>query len=55
MTLNIIVGGLIGLDKVPKFCLFFLWEDDIKMKLQEVGWAWTGFTLLRTGTDGGLL
>jgi len=32
------------------------WKDNIKMDLQEVGWgAWTGLTLLRTGTGGGHL
>jgi hypothetical protein len=32
------------------------WEDNIKMDLQEVGWAaWTGFIWLRLGTRGGHL
>jgi hypothetical protein len=32
------------------------WEDNIKMDLQEVGWAaWTGLSWLRIGTGGGLL
>jgi hypothetical protein len=32
------------------------WEDMIKMDLSEVGWGvWSGFTLLRIGTVGGLL
>jgi hypothetical protein len=31
------------------------WEDNIKMDLQEVGWAWTGLIWLRIGTGGGLL
>jgi hypothetical protein len=31
------------------------WEDIIKMNLQEVGWAWTGFSWLRIGTGGWLL
>jgi len=30
-----------------------LWEDNIKMALQEVGWgAWTGLIWLRIGTGG---
>jgi hypothetical protein len=35
-----------------------IWEDNIKMELQEVGWgggAWTGLIWLRIGTGGGLL
>jgi hypothetical protein len=33
-----------------------IWEDSIKMDLQEVGWgAWTGSMCLRTGTGGGHL
>jgi hypothetical protein len=34
------------------------WEDEIRMDLREVGWGggvWSGFTLLRMGTGGGLL
>jgi hypothetical protein len=31
------------------------WEDNIKMDLQEVGWAWTGLSWLRIGTGGVLL
>jgi hypothetical protein len=31
------------------------WEDNTKMNLREVGWAWTGSILLRIGTGGGLL
>jgi hypothetical protein len=34
------------------------WEDGIKMDLREIGWGggvWSGFTLLRIGTVGGLL
>jgi hypothetical protein len=32
------------------------WEDDIKMDLQELGWAaWTGLIWLRIGTGGGYL
>ena len=31
------------------------WEDNFKMDLREVGWAWTGSIWLRIGTDGGLL
>jgi hypothetical protein len=32
------------------------WEDGIKMDLREFGWrVWSGFTLLRIGTVGGLL
>jgi hypothetical protein len=32
------------------------WEDGIKMDLREMGWeVWSGFTLLRMGTGGGLL
>jgi hypothetical protein len=31
------------------------WEDNIKMDLQDVGWAWTGLSWLRIGTGGGLL
>jgi hypothetical protein len=31
------------------------WEDNIKMDLQEVGWAWTGLSWLRIRTGGGLL
>jgi hypothetical protein len=30
-------------------------EDNIKMDLQEVGWAWTGLSWLRIGIGGGLL
>jgi len=31
-----------------------MWEDNIKMDLQEVGWvAWTGLIWLRIGTGGG--
>jgi hypothetical protein len=33
-----------------------IWEDDIKVDRQEVGWGtWTGFMMLRRGTGGGLL
>jgi hypothetical protein len=33
-----------------------IWEDNIKMDLQEVGWgAWTGLIWLRIETDGGHL
>jgi hypothetical protein len=33
-----------------------IWEDNIKMDLQEVEWgAWTGSIWLRIGTGGGLL
>jgi hypothetical protein len=34
-----------------------LWEDSIKMDLQQVGCggAWTGLSWLRIGTGGGLL
>jgi hypothetical protein len=33
-----------------------IWEDNIKMDLQEVGWgAWTGLIWLRIATGGGLL
>jgi hypothetical protein len=32
------------------------WENGIKLDLTKIGWAvWSGFTWLRTGTDGGLL
>jgi hypothetical protein len=32
------------------------WEDNIKVDLQEVWWgAWTGLSLFRIGTGGGLL
>jgi hypothetical protein len=32
------------------------WEDNIKIKLRELGWAaWTGSIWLRIGTGGGLL
>jgi len=33
------------------------WEDNIKMDIQEVRWGgvWTGSSLLRIGTGGGLL
>jgi hypothetical protein len=32
-----------------------MWENNIKMDLQEVGWgAWTGLIWLRIGTGGGL-
>jgi hypothetical protein len=32
------------------------WEDNIKMDLEDLGWAtWTGLMCLRIGTDGGLL
>jgi hypothetical protein len=32
------------------------WKDNIKMDLQKWnGWAWTGLSWLRIGTDGGLL
>jgi len=32
------------------------WENNIKMYLQELGWAaWTGLIWLRTGTGGGHL
>jgi hypothetical protein len=31
------------------------WVDNIKMDLQEVGWAWTGLSWLRIETGGGLL
>jgi len=33
------------------------WEDNIKMRLQEVGWggAWTGLIWPRVGTGGGFL
>jgi hypothetical protein len=31
------------------------WEDNIKMELKEVGWAWTGLSWLRIQTGGGLL
>jgi hypothetical protein len=31
-------------------------EDGIEMDLKEIGWGvWSGFTLLRIGTGGGLL
>jgi hypothetical protein len=34
-----------------------IWEDNIKMVLQEVGWqgSWTGLIWLRIGTGGRLL
>jgi hypothetical protein len=34
-----------------------IWEDNIKMDLQEVGWewAWTGLIWLTIGTGGGHL
>ena len=33
-----------------------IWEDNIKMDLQGVGWwAWTGLIWLGIGTGGGLL
>jgi hypothetical protein len=33
-----------------------IWEDNIKMDLQEVGWgAWAGLVWLRIRTGGGLL
>jgi len=33
-----------------------IWEDNIKMDCQEMGWeAWTGLIWLRIGTGGGLL
>jgi hypothetical protein len=33
-----------------------IWEDNIKMDLQEVGWvAWTGLSWLRIGRGDGLL
>ena len=33
-----------------------MWEDNIKVDLQEVGWgAWTGLIWLGTGTGGGNL
>jgi len=35
-----------------------MWEDNIKMDIQEVGWGvgtWTGLIWLRIGTEGGLL
>jgi len=33
-----------------------IWEDNIKMDLQEVGWGtWTGLIWLRIGTGGGHL
>jgi hypothetical protein len=33
-----------------------IWEHNIKMDLQEVGWrAWTGLIRLRIRTGGGLL
>jgi hypothetical protein len=33
-----------------------IWEDNIKMDLEEVGWgAWTGLIWLRRGTGGGHL
>ena len=33
-----------------------IWEDNIKMALQEEGWvAWTGLIWLRIGTGGRLL
>jgi len=28
------------------------WGDNIKMDLQEMGWAWTGLILFRIGTGG---
>jgi hypothetical protein len=32
------------------------WEDGIRMDLREIDWGvWSGFTLLRIGTSGGLL
>jgi hypothetical protein len=32
------------------------WEGGIKMDLREIGWGlWSGLTLLRIGTGGGLL
>jgi hypothetical protein len=31
------------------------WEDNIKMDLREVRWAWTGSIWLRIGTGGELL
>jgi hypothetical protein len=32
------------------------WEDSIRMDLRDIGWGvWSGFTLLRIGTNGGLL
>jgi len=31
----------------------YRWEDNYKMKLQDVGWgAWTGLIWFRIGTDG---
>jgi hypothetical protein len=30
-------------------------DDNIKMDLQEVGWAWTGLIWLRVGTGGDLV
>jgi len=33
-----------------------IWEDNIKMDRQEMGWGtWTGLIWLRIGTGGGLL
>jgi hypothetical protein len=31
------------------------WEDGIRMDLRENGWGGSGFSWLRTRTDGGLL
>jgi len=31
------------------------WENNIKVDLREVGWAWTGLIWFRLGTVGGLL
>jgi hypothetical protein len=35
--------------------MWIIWEDNIKMDFQEVGWrAWAGSIWLRIGTGGGL-
>jgi hypothetical protein len=31
------------------------WEDNINMKLREIGWVWAGLIWLRTGRGGGHL
>jgi hypothetical protein len=50
---RVLVGRPEG--KKPLGRLRHLWEDNIKMDLQEVGCGtWTGLMWFRTGTNGGL-
>jgi hypothetical protein len=50
---NILVGKSEG--KTPLTRPRHRWENNLKIKLEETGWVWTGFIWLRTGTSGRLL